>query len=486
MSYDNEGVPVSKFDYSVENHFKAMDKIGLIDDESLIEYDETEIQRLSSSVTFLRKWRDFCYQPRDIRFDCESKTPQEKDVTGRISLPQFSSAAVPKMQDWSDGNESTSPLSKDFVMFVGGHVWALDWCPRVHQSSDYDCNVEFIAVSAHPPESSYHVIGAPLSGRGLIQIWCILNTGVKDQDVTSLVKVKSRKYTKNKEAKKPKDNEPKRPRGRPRKTPLSEIDGIDQLLQDISVQSSENSNKLLQLVVKADTNKPKRPRERPRKKPIKQSVNNTDNSPEPSAQPLALEFPDQSPNLLDVYKNDPFIPETVTKEDFVSNKLHEHVTKKEYIVYKRRPKSYKKEETLKSMLTSIKSKLKKCTARKKSLVNADNLPLQQNLALEPVQTNDSISEDVALPRLVMGLAHNGKVAWDVKWKPIDSHNISKHRMGYLAVLLGSGALEVWEIPLPRATKAIFSSCETEGADPRFVKLKPVFMCSMLKCGNIKR
>ena len=56
MAKDNEGVSVSKFDYSVENHFKAMDKITLIDDgdESLVEFDQTEIHRMSSSVTFLR------------------------------------------------------------------------------------------------------------------------------------------------------------------------------------------------------------------------------------------------------------------------------------------------------------------------------------------------------------------------------------------------------------------------------------------------
>jgi hypothetical protein len=27
----------------------------------------------------------------------------------------------------------SSCYSKDFVLYVGGHVWALDWCPRVHE-----------------------------------------------------------------------------------------------------------------------------------------------------------------------------------------------------------------------------------------------------------------------------------------------------------------------------------------------------------------
>ena len=31
--------------------------------------------------------------------------------------------------------------SKDFVMNVGGSVWALDWCPRDHEK--FDCPVKF-------------------------------------------------------------------------------------------------------------------------------------------------------------------------------------------------------------------------------------------------------------------------------------------------------------------------------------------------------
>ena len=56
--------------------------------------------------------------------------------------------------------------------------------------------------------------------------------------------------------------------------------------------------------------------------------------------------------------------------------------------------------------------------------------------------DNAIPEDVAMPRLIMCLAHNGKVVWDVKWRPLGTCADSKHRMGYLAVLLGNGALEV--------------------------------------------
>ncbi|KAI3677210.1 hypothetical protein L1987_86833 [Smallanthus sonchifolius] len=441
----NEALPpgfsVSKFDFSIENHFKAMDTIAMCSGESEFEYEQSEIQRLCSSVTFLRKWRDFRYQSRDIRFACDNKTP---DATIQIKLPQFSSVAVPK--DMSDGHTISSPFSKDSVMYVGGHVWALDWCPRAHQSSTFDTNVEFIAVSAHPPESLYHKIGAPLTGRGLIQIWCMLNTAVKDQDLTSLVKVKRKKsYTSIDPTK------PKKPRGRPRKNPINKMDDSDQAKQDLSVQSPENANNLLQLVAKVETDKSFNSLSSfdGNNKHIQSLTEFNNNSSIKSSQPLAIEFPDKMTLL--------------TPEIFAKNQ----VNKKEYKVYTRRPKDYSKDHSAKSTWTSSKSKL----------ANSADLPISsQNYGSSPGQ-------DVALPRLVMGLAHNGKVAWDVKWRPSDSSPISTHIMGYLAVLLGNGSLEVWEVPLPHVTKAIFSSCQLEGTDPRFLKLKPVFLCSMLKCGD---
>ena len=48
-------VTTSCFDYSVDNSFKAMDTIAQVYGEEVDSYVEpTEIQRLSSSVTFLR------------------------------------------------------------------------------------------------------------------------------------------------------------------------------------------------------------------------------------------------------------------------------------------------------------------------------------------------------------------------------------------------------------------------------------------------
>lgn len=50
-----DGVQVSLFDSSVENYFKAIDKISELCDEPETDcLDESDIQRFSSSITFLR------------------------------------------------------------------------------------------------------------------------------------------------------------------------------------------------------------------------------------------------------------------------------------------------------------------------------------------------------------------------------------------------------------------------------------------------
>ncbi|KAF9604077.1 hypothetical protein IFM89_002752 [Coptis chinensis] len=118
---------------------------------------------------------------------------------------------------------------------------------------------------------------------------------------------------------------------------------------------------------------------------------------------------------------------------------------------------------------------------------ASSLKVANNGSLEISSNSFNPPKDVALPRVVLCLAHNGKVAWDVKWRPPNVCDVeNKHRMGYLAVALGNGSLEVWEVPSPRAIEVLFSSCKKEGTDPRFVKLEPVFRCSKLMSGDRHR
>uniref|UniRef100_A0A6N2LZA4 Uncharacterized protein n=1 Tax=Salix viminalis TaxID=40686 RepID=A0A6N2LZA4_SALVM len=109
-----------------------------------------------------------------------------------------------------------------------------------------------------------------------------------------------------------------------------------------------------------------------------------------------------------------------------------------------------------------------------------------NVSLD-INSTSYIPKDADLPRVVLCLAHNGKVVWDVKWQPCNAPpSKCQHRMSYLVVLLGNGCLEVWDVPLPHAMKSVYSSSNLEGIDPRFVKIKPVFRCSTLNCGGFQR
>ncbi|KAH7862286.1 hypothetical protein Vadar_002497 [Vaccinium darrowii] len=462
-------ITVSAFDYSAENYLRVVDEIcELCGQAKCDDLDENEIGRLSSLITFVREWRHFTYPPRAIRFSRESvSSPQGKDVTGGVALPQFSAASVPK-NGIQTGNVLCREPSKDFVMYVGGPVSALDWCPRVHQRSESsDCHIdcEFIAIAAHPPESSYHKVGAPLIGRGVIQIWCLLNISVKEEEVPQ-TKKKAKQNQRNSSAGKVKSPNPKKPRGRPRKKPVDE--------------SADN------LDGNSDSVQPKKPRGRPRNKPVTVSLDNLSGNNELYVQALAVQFPENASNVLPT--------------DTVTVNTHECVAEKDSSTKLKACRRGSAADNL-VLETSTKRRLK-ALAREGNFVDPNHLPsLMENENGESSPANNAflssvqdplessaascvIPKDVALPRVVLCLAHNGKVAWDVKWRPSGINDAeSKHRMGYLAVLLGNGALEVWEVPLPRTIKAIYSACHTEGTDPRFVKLEPVFRCSKLKCGD---
>nr|GEU38693.1 AT hook, DNA-binding motif-containing protein [Tanacetum cinerariifolium] len=561
-------IRVAKFDYSFENYFKVMNKMLKISGE---EYDSSQfylnqseiIQRMSSSAEFIRDWRHFFSKPQAIRFACQSDTSERKVITKGIKLTQFSSAAVPK--DISDGNKVSSHLSEDFVMYVGGPVWALDWCPRVHQP-DCDVNLEFVAIAAHPPESSYNKVGAALTGRGVIQIWGLMNPHVKDHDVFSQVKKKSKKNLNNKTST-PEGTPLKRARGRPRKEPINEEVAMDDNDKNVEQSAPKNpkgrpkkelvdnfdcSNTHLEslaIISKDDSAataskefssaKPYTPIRSDRKKTTKKPLYDDSQYVEP----ISMKFPEDSSILQfdktslgtreavskahddSIYSDsrvvvphedqqqdskgidtkvmnlsklpkpkyeavddstcstqhvqDPVVQLTEDFSDIVPEALDKVVPEK---ASSRKRKGYEKQTSVKSTLTS-KSRLAKCKLSSESQDPMGSSATGYSVPLETDPDSCDISEDVSLPRLVMCLAHNGKVAWDIKWRPFDTCANLKHRMGYLGVLLGNGALEVWEVPLPHAAEAMFSACQRDGTDPRFIKLKPVFRCVMLKCGD---
>ncbi|KAK4419352.1 hypothetical protein Salat_2348100 [Sesamum alatum] len=425
-------VAVSEFDYSVENHFKAVDTIAkLCGYPETLDVSQPEVKRLSSSIIFLREWKDFKYTPRIVGFACQHNS-KEKDVIGEITLPQFSAASVPKKETQNGSKAATESSNKDFIMHVGGAVWALDWCPRAHRNTEYHIKSEFVAVAAHPPESSYHKIGAPLTGRGAVQIWCLLTVCV-NEDVPSQRNKRSRQNSQ-------------------KKGPVKAKEPI----------------------------KPKRPRGRPRKEPLNDSVEKRDTDSE-NAQPLAIEYPMGTPTLNSSDTTDGNASKHVYNEDTdPPNALMLAGSKGRG----NKAKAQKGDGVPNNSLHV----LRKCGHGESTLINQPACTgADKNItcinSCDPNTSKKSIPLDVALPRMMLCLAHNGKVVWDLKWQPVNaSVPESMKIMGYLAVLLGNGALEVWEVPLPHTVKLVYPACQ-EHIDPRFIKLRPVFRCSMLKCGD---
>uniref|UniRef100_A0A7N0UA81 Uncharacterized protein n=1 Tax=Kalanchoe fedtschenkoi TaxID=63787 RepID=A0A7N0UA81_KALFE len=675
------GIQVSEFDDSADNHVKAVEAISRVCGEpQIILFRDAEIERVGSSVTFLRQWRDYAYEPRAVNFSRETQRSRGGYATDGIKLPQFSAAAVPKETQSTSG----SPNSRsDYILYCGGPVWGLDWCPQLCQNSSAYVNCEFLAVAAHPPGSSYHKLGAPLIGRGVIQIWCLLN-GNANEGMEELSMGENHGKVRGRPLKKLKTESqndmqggsehalPKRPVGRPRKQKAeSQNDmggGSEHAMskRPIGRPKKHSANK-------SSEQKIARPRGRPRKQKVSEVVNDVDEHNEVmeyhpsmdvfvgdkstsadslrSAQNELLKSNKQkkkqnnmhtkSPNdaitsnSLNVLQDDncnqnlvqyfmeqspqPVPLDDVLMEQSTSGKSGESCQKTqttlhsndvcvddfvaspavdfsddEFVVslqlkrvkerstqpiktYMRRHKMARTEHlqyngTVEVSLSQpqqsltriddidcivsydfetdtqgaqdeqqknvsgelhfqkpqagqpkiLSEELHACSSafqyerdhnflRAKSieLSNEDDTNLSsstqdtKHLSTATVDqgplrnttsngrvvnslngvTIPTIPQDIALPRLVLCLAHNGKVAWDVKWRPNAHESNRKFRMGYLAVLLGNGSLEVWDVPLPTIVCDLFSSSRTEGTDPRFIKLKPVFKSSKLKFGD---
>ncbi|XP_057728451.1 uncharacterized protein LOC130944244 isoform X2 [Arachis stenosperma] len=502
----SSGIRVSSFDYSAENFFRYIDDIAaLCGEDQNTDFHHSEVQRFSSSLTFLREWRDFRYPPKSIRFGyiterCQSS--EEKDA-GAITLPQFSSATVPQCDVQSKEHPVDTKLQesrcRDFVMCVGGPVWALDWCPWIDERPDCSAKCEFVAVATHPPGSSYHKMGAPLTGRGVIQIWCLLN--IREQD-------EEKCYLTNKGKKRPKkDKSTKvtRPRGRPRKNPKGKvIDNTNsetpQYIPALDVQFPESSSELPasdgvcwnneeilpiidmsrrgHKIIEASSEKSaqiKRPRGRP-KKSSKEATVCSSNSENQAVQALAVQVPEDSAEINFSGAADGNRNEAALQQCSVAKQKQ---TKKAASACNNILETHVKSSRLKANHRDV-----GCNEDAALLTQVENDSSQPHgsSAMGNVVAPNSISGNVTMPKLVSCLAHNGKLAWDVKWQPRNMYDpVSKHRMGYLAVLLGNGSLEVWEVPLPRVLREIYK--HREGTDPRFIKLAPVFKCSMLKRGG---
>ncbi|KAI3896970.1 hypothetical protein MKW92_049290 [Papaver armeniacum] len=587
---EDSDVLVSPFDYSTENHFRAMDKISeLCGEEPLCVNPQKSHQSL-----FVRQWKDFRYVPRTIKFVHESENQQ-----GKMSMEQ-----VPI-------NANSSKPRKDFVLYVGGHVWALDWCPRVHQKSDCDIKCEYLAVSAHPPESSYHKIGATL-GRGVIQIWCVLNVSGKEEDLPPLTKKKGKKGKLGRPRKQIATEESsslvKKPRGRPRKTtiikPMKKAKGRPRktpIIEDLtlsedtspplrnrrgrqrketvmeeSVAGVDAGSQITQALAILTENPTEatapplkvyqRAKWRTDKKPVsKESVKNLDGNNQ-IAGALTVQI-EKGTNITSLPLNKRKITssplnkkkrklrnKTVTEDSigdldssimlslalvpsdkgltelhrrqehqiiwaekksaltFADELLDEppgiftnagakmHNDREAELKFAETDVELQKEaqEDCDLLINMFRKKRKgKRRGRMKSPLKVLDCG-QHSMALNQIEVTDGflysnkpdfqLPKDVLLPRLVLCLAHNGKVAWDVKWRPlnVDLSLLKICTHGLSCCIAWKWFLGSVEVPSPSKIKALYASYQTDSTDPRFMKLAPVFKCSELKTGDRQR
>ncbi|KAM0886075.1 hypothetical protein ACQ4PT_029908 [Festuca glaucescens] len=623
----NNGVEVCLFDESPEDFSSAVRAISeLAAGEPEPSFPDAEVERLASSITFLREWRFFSYEPKGVSFTHSARSTSSRDDTHEITLPQFSSASVPQVAHLEDGRDNNTD-SSDFILFAGGNVWSLDWCPRLCDKPCSSVNCEYLAVAAHPPGSSYHKIGMPLIGRGIIQVWCLVapfEEAHTDQSMAVYTKSNRRGRPRKipdvsnsidssvprKPIGRPRKikltttddhAEPslKKPRGRPRKYPLS----VAKVLDSTDNSASQDHSFIDPLVpsgviagdlalscaiptVKPAESTPKKGRGRPRKIPKclpaielkdmsralvcikpKKKMGRPRKYPPPISSKHALgtipEFGSETACLAVSTCNSGHNggeQNSLTTPKPSDNVASVDNCKKQIIVYTRRrvrqptkkcdssetsslafsgdiqkmersstsimPNNHlsavEKPKLLGSSISKDMANAAGLAGCKSAVVNCELMEMNESEApnqIVPVPFENSaqiideledtevapfkessnnsniitcaenlrfsaIPKGIHLPRVVLCLAHNGKVAWDIKWKPPSpDQSEQKSRLGFLAILLGNGSLEVWEVPSPSMIQKIYSSSSMDGTDPRFLKLRPVFRCAKVKCGN---
>ncbi|VAH82003.1 unnamed protein product [Triticum turgidum subsp. durum] len=274
----NAGVEVCCFEQSAEDFSRAVRAISeLAAGDPEPGFPDAEAERLASSITFLREWKHFNYEPKGVSFTYGTGSTSSRDDTHEITLPQFSSASVPQVTHLEDGRDNNT-YSSDFILFAGGNVWSLDWCPRLCDKPSSPANCEYLAVAAHPPGSSYHKIGMPLIGRGIIQVWCIV-APFEEAHTNQSMLAYSNSNCRGRPRKIPKENNsiesssvPRKPIGRPRKIKLTT--GDDRTERSSLKKPTDHAEPSL-----------KKPRGRPRKYPLSVAkvVDSTKNSGSPGS-----------------------------------------------------------------------------------------------------------------------------------------------------------------------------------------------------------
>lgn len=350
--------------------------------------------------------------------------------------------------------------------------------------------MQYLAVSAHPPGSNYHQMGASLKGRGAIQIWCLVTTtetvelskppycavkgrakkalilkdGLQNDEQKSLAATKPRGRPKKvsltdetictqvaepkkigRPRKRPNDEDacakvPKK-RGRPRKyASRSSFENEDKLLSTVSF-NLEGTATTLALPPPCDANSTEKGTKGRSKKGIFRSqevcpvASDAELNADMDKELKLLEMAHEGHNLAADNEANPLPIVEPLDIALPLSVLYEKKCKKRRLKEKR---SIQKPDFVAADGRTVQD----VTSNDCQIVEFNSIETECN-AEAKLESSICCRKETQLPKLVFCLAHYGKVAWDIKWKPILTSSTA--RMGYLAVLLGNGSLEVYAI-----------------------------------------
>eukprot|EP00252_Welwitschia_mirabilis_P020039 TRINITY_DN4807_c0_g1_i1.p1 TRINITY_DN4807_c0_g1~~TRINITY_DN4807_c0_g1_i1.p1 ORF type:complete len:832 (+),score=159.81 TRINITY_DN4807_c0_g1_i1:101-2497(+) len=392
-------------------------------------------QRILSSISFVEDWKSYGFPERasskTVKFCGQPEGPQPNSNVPEMSIPQFSSASVPKVDDSCVDEFGRPVFGHDFILNAGGSVWALDWCPKSHKNSQTNC--EYLAIGAHQPGSMYHKLGLSLSGKGIVQIWSVHCHSEWKKQFATVEKQRKRKR---------KQEDEDAVYNAQKHLCLSTNGNATEhsCFQESVGVLREKMNEMLECVVEQG-----RLLEHGTTTHVFVDGHDLmlDNMPECKKQKGKERVKDKARSKV---VND-VVPSGITTDSHNSHLVSDG-------------------ENCNYKVNCMSTDLGNVTLSGKDI---GQLP-------------SDISKEYKFPRMVLCLTHEGQVVWDLKWQPLDDTNLpSCHSLGFLAVLLGDGSMQVWEVPLPSVVNFLYSTkCSMGSKDPRFVKLKPVFNCSKLQ------
>nr|XP_024357729.1 general transcription factor 3C polypeptide 2-like isoform X2 [Physcomitrium patens] len=394
--------------------------------------------RWLSEMSLQPDWLEECGFGEQTPGLCYIMEDEEGDVLGaatRPGLSLFGSEAVENPSSGSKNGAGMKSTCADVVFFVGGSVWTLDWCPRRPGWSSQVIQNEFLVVGAHPRQSPHHRLGESLHGKGLLQIWAI--------DL------------------------------RPGKSTLVDENNGGDAMSNTPLDEGSRGGRL-----KGRGGKWGRGKER---------------------RATYDGFSDEEPNI------------SASPVDTYTTLTGFNLTKggREKARGKGRGKGRGRgKTTLKS------SELEAETSDAEDVGPADNIKpgsppetllvyvkgrakSKRDAASRSSHKNSLSKSPEVLPKMILGIVHEGEVTWDAKWRPVaevdstcesteDLDGRASIRLGFLAAILGDGSVQVFDVPLPSIWELSgIYQLEKKEDEPPIIKINPIFHSSELQSNGHK-